>query len=375
MDFKRLSDKIEQTHQFLQNRATAAINVALTIRNWLIGYYIVEYEQNGEDRAKYGEALVDKLAVEINLTGLSARNLKLYRQFYHAYPHIGKIVPDILTDYQIVHTVSAQLTSESPNMIMQTLSAQFNSSEKYSGVDPLKLIKSLNFSHLTELLKIDNPLKRAFYEVETIRNTWSVRELRNQVSRLLFERTGLSTDKEKVIQVANKKAEKLIPDQLIRDPMVFEFLGIKPLEVLEETDLEKALLSHIEEFLVELGNGFCFEARQKKMLIDNEYHFVDLVFYHRLLHCHVLVDLKIDEFKHEYAGQLNSYVNYYKENMKAKGDKHPFGILLCTGKSQVKVKYALGGMQNRIFVNNYLLNIPSKQNLVDILEKHKREYL
>ena len=245
---------------------------------------------------------------------------------------------------------------------------------KQLGIEPKKIITQLNFSHIVELLKINDAVKRAFYEVETVRNTWSVRELRNQISRQLYERTGLSTNKDKAILLANKNATLLTPEQFLRSPMTFEFLGYRAQEVLEELELETALLNNIESFLTELGTGFCFEARQKKMLIGDEYFFVDLVFYHRILHCHVLVDLKVDEFKHDYAGQLNAYVNYYKDNIKEKGDRLPFGILICTGQNKPLVDYALGSIRNKIFVTDYKLQIPTEKELIHLIEKHKREF-
>lgn len=392
MNLKQLANKIETTHIYFKGKATAAINVALTVRNWIIGYQIVEFEQSGEDRAKYGDNLINELADSLNVNGISSTNLKLARQFYLTYPQIGQTVSDVLNTSAIGQTLSDQsnvIPKDIKGLILiddsnEELSISINiravtkaasgDKNKHYGVDAHKIVTQLNFSHIVELLKIEDPVKRAFYEGETIRNIWSVRELRKQISRQLFERTGLSSDKEQAIQLANRDATQLKPEQFLRSPMTLEFLNHNPQEVLEESKLETALLSNLTSFLTELGTGFCFEARQKMILIGDEYFFVDLVFYHRILHCHVLIDLKVDEFKHEYAGQLNAYVNYYKENVRVKGDRLPFGMLLCTGQNKPLVDYALGGIRNKIFVTDYKLQIPAEKELILLIEKHKNEF-
>jgi predicted nuclease of restriction endonuclease-like (RecB) superfamily len=193
------------------------------------------------------------------------------------------------------------------------------------------LVDRLSFTHLELLAALDPPLKRAFYEIECIRGNWSVRELRRQIASLYFERSGLSRDQARLSELANASAAMAGPPQVIRDPYVFEFLGLRPQEVLPESDLQAALLEKLQAFLLELGHGFCFEARQKRLSIGGEAFFVDLVFYHRVLKCHVLVELRVDEFRHEHLGQLNIYVSYYRAHEMTAGDQPPVGILLCTG--------------------------------------------
>ena len=376
MNFKQLIENIRTTHHVLYDATARAINANMTIRNRLTGKFIVDFEQDGEDRARYGEAIVDSLAEQLNEKGFSSRNLKLFRQFYLAYPQFVSMLPQFMERAEIMLTVSAQF-KKGMNVfpeIMQTVSAQSGAEENAVIVKPEKLLVSLSFSHFTELIKIDDPLKRSFYEIETIQNTWSVREMRNQVDRLLYERSGLSKNKEGLIRYAKSKISHLSPDEIIRDPYIFDFLQLPSQNLVKESDLEKALLDGMEDFLLELGNGFCFEARQKAILIGNEYFFVDLVFYHRILHCHVLIELKVDKFKHEYVSQLNAYVNYYNDAEKSVGDRDAIGILLCTGTNNALVKYATGGMSDKLFVREYKVNLPDEAALKAYIEKKKNEF-
>jgi len=240
-------------------------------------------------------------------------------------------------------------------------------------LDPGKLLSHLSYSHFELLVEIDDPLKRTFYEVECLRGNWSVRELKRQVASLYFERSGLSKDKKKLAELVRKGIVTETSALDIRDPYVFEFLGLKPKEVMGESDLEDSLLDKLQDFLLELGRGFCFEARQKRILIGGKYYFVDLVFYHRILRCHVLIELKVDEFTHEHLGQLNTYVSWYRENEMAEGDNPPLGILLCTQKNHALVKYALAGIGNRLFVSRYQLELPKKEEIERFLEAELKE--
>lgn len=226
-----------------------------------------------------------------------------------------------------------------------------------------RLLRTLSFTHFVELLDIADPVKRAFYETEAIRGNWTSRELSRQIGALLFERTALSRNKRSVIDQAQEAAEKATPENSIRDPYVFEFLGLKARDVLHEGELEQALLDRLQEFLLELGRGFCFEARQKRIVIGDENYFIDLVFYHRLLRCHVLIELKREKFKHEHLGQLNTYLNWYRRHEMAAGDNPPIGLLLCSSKDQALVEYALPGLDAQLFVSRYQLELPKKDEL------------
>ena len=238
-----------------------------------------------------------------------------------------------------------------------------------------KLLETLSYSHFELLTAIDDPLKRAFYEIECVRGTWSVRELKRQIASLYYERSGLSRDKKKLIALAQAKVEHTTPALAIHDPYVFEFLGLKPREILPESHLEHALLDKLEEFLLELGRGFCFEARQRRILIGDEHFFVDLVFYHRILKCHVLIELKSAGFSHEYLGQLNTYVSWYREHEMSPGDNPPVGILLCTEKNHALVKYALAGMNSQLFVSKYQLELPDEARMRAFIEAQLRDRL
>lgn len=357
--------------------AVKTINQATTLRNWIIGCYIVEYEQNGSDRAKYGDNLLKSLEKRIGQKGLNVTLFQLSRLFYRDYPHIGTLVSAShatalhkLPLSEIYATVSHKLPEIDSFAVNKKnagkLSEQFNT-------PPENLVSALSFSHIRELLTIEDPLVRFFYETECIRGTWSVRELRRQIVSNLHIRIGLSEDKMKAMMLADSKAERHTPLLQIRDPYTFEFLGLQAKDVVTESDIEEALLGHLQEFLLELGKGFCFEARQKRIIIDGEYYFADLVFYNRLLHCNVIVELKNDEFRHEHIGQLNAYVSYYAENEMQPGDNPPVGILLCTHKGKKMVEYALGSMDNHLFVSTYQLQLPNRQQLEQFLMDECRE--
>ncbi|MBU1241971.1 DUF1016 family protein, partial [Myxococcota bacterium] len=233
----------------------------------------------------------------------------------------------------------------------------------FPGIPSERLPGVLSFTHFIELIKIEDPLKRSFYEVESVRGTWSVRELKRQIASLYFERSGLSRDKRRLAEIVDERVKSSTMQQAIQDPYVFEFLGLRPNEVMPESNLEQALLHQLEAFLLELGRGFCFEARQRRILIGDEYFFVDLVFYHRILKCHVLIELKSGGFSHEYLGQLNCYVSWYATHEMGPGDNPPVGILLCTEKNHALVKYALAGMNNQIFVSRYQLVLPEEEQM------------
>ena len=360
-DFTSLIDNIYQTHEQLKSHAVKSINICLTLRNFLFGYHIVEYEQKGNDRANYGDKLLESISKELLIKGLknvSFAELSRFRQFYSIYP-------------QILGTLS-QESLNLPENILGTLSQELQTFD-YLSIDPIKLVTNIPFSHISELIKIDDPLKRLFYEIETIKGAWSVRELRRQINTLFFERTGMSKKPEMLIKSVQKASVKLNADEIIKSPFTFEFLGIKSKDVVYESDLEQAIMDNLQDFLLEMGNGFCFEARQKKILIEDEYFFIDLVFYHRILHCHILVEIKVDEFKHEHIGQLNAYLEHYKRNIMNENDNLPVGILLVTNKNNTLVEYAKGTMDNNLFVSKYLLELPQKEELIGIIKEELKQ--
>ena len=352
--FGDLTSIIQTTHDAALSSAVKAINRMHTMRNWLIGYYIVEYEQNGKDRAEYGAKLLKKLEERVNRKGISITLLKNSRSFYLYYPQmVENLVPAISP------TVSDQLVKQEEKS--PTVSDQFKTSGK-------KIISLLSFSHIVELLTLDDPLARYFYEQECIKCTWSVRELRRQISTNLYVRAGISANPDKLLSLPSVQGHDSVELQ-IRQPFTFEFLGLKAQDLVDEHDLEEALISHLQEFILELGKGFCFESRQKRIIIDDEYYYPDLVFYNRILHCGVIIELKNEEFSYENFGQLNAYVSHYRENEMQPGDNPPIGILLCTRKGKKMVEYALAGMDNQLFVSTYMLQLPDKKTLEEFLLK------
>lgn len=360
--FNDLASIVQTTHDAAQSSAVKAINRMQTMRNWLIGYYIVEFEQHGKDRAEYGTQLLKKLEERVDRKGLTTTLFKWARKFYRLYPQMMENLP-----IPICATVMHQLQpiENKEDTIGASMTHQF--------ITPGKtIISHLSFTHLREIMTLDDPLARYFYEQECIKCTWSVRELRRQISTNLYVRAGISTNPEELLSLPSVQGHDSAELQ-IRQPFTFEFLGLKAQEVVDEHDLEDALISHLQEFILELGKGFCFEARQKRIIIDDEYYYPDLVFYNRILHCGVIIELKNEEFSYENFGQLNAYVSHYRENEMQPGDNPPIGILLCTRKGKKMVEYALAGMDNQLFVSTYMLQLPDKKTLEEFLLKQLEE--
>ncbi len=356
--FEHLSELVLQLHDSAYSATVKAINRFATIRNYVIGFYIVEYEQHGNDRAKYGERLLKRLAERVNKRGINETLLQICRRFYLDYPQIK----DFLNGQ--IYATASQKSETSPTASDKSEEKNATASHKFI-TQAERIISHLSFSHIREILTVDDPLARFFYETECIRCCWNVKELRRQISTNLYFRAGVSQNPQLLIDRTEKNS---LPALTIRDPFSFEFLDLRP-EAFTENDLENALITHLQEFLLEMGKGFCFEARQKRMIIDDEYYFADLVFYNRILHCNVIIELKDDEFRHADLSQLNAYVSYFRENEMNPGDNPPVGILLCTRKGDKMVEYALAGMDNNLFVSTYMLSLPDKKTLQDFLLK------
>ena len=359
--FDELVNNLSQIHDFLQGCASKSINQFLSLRNWLFGYYIVEYEQNGEDRAKYGENLIANISRKVkHIKGLTGNQLYVCRNFYLLYPHFLRTVSVILQSHDTGH-----------DEILRTLSVK---SQKSEGIDddlrlsPELLLSRLSFSHFIELIRVDDALQRLFYEVEVIKNNWSVRDLKRAIGTSLAFRTVMSVNKEAVIAKI-KNLKPLTNAEVIRNPYMLEFLDLDEKPEYSELDLERQILTHLQEFLIELGTGFCFEARQKRITFDNEHYRIDLVFYHKILKCNVLIDLKLREYRYADAGQMNLFLNYYKENEMTEGDNPPIGIVLCSDKSDTLVKYSTAGMDDQLFVSKYLVKLPEKKVLENFMKK------
>lgn len=366
MNFESLVGRINQVQDMLQAQTAHAINLAVTARNWLVGFYIVEFEQHGEDRAKYGENLLKNLAKRLNRRGLGERRLYEFRLTYIIYPQIGQVIADYIAknnrqDILRLPTAKLQIVENLEEGNLRLLTAKSHVEEWQTPAD--RLFNRLSATHLVLLSNIKDPLKRAFYEQETIRGCWTVKELDRQISSQYYERMGLSKDKKGLQRLTDKNVQQLTPRDIIHDPVTLEFLGLQSQDVYTETRLETIILNHLQMVLMEMGRGFCFEARQKRILVDQDYFKADLIFYHRILKCHVIVDLKIDRFRHEYASQLNLYMNYYKHEVMQADDNPPIGLLLCTDYGETTVQYATEGLSQNLFVSKYRLQLPSEEEM------------
>lgn len=368
--FDGLAGSIEQVHSLTSSYAKGAVNQLLTARNWAIGYYIVEFEQRGQERAAYGENLLERLAQRLSIKGLDRTMLNLCRIFYQKYPQIRDSVNHRLGG------ISAGNASINENFSAETIEklpdSQIRDSVNHKfELDPELLISRLSFTHIRYIMALDDPLERFFYELECIKGTWSVRELRRQIDTKLFIRAGISKKPELLLdKIENGGVAAAWP---VKNVYALEFLGLDGKEEVSESDLEQAIMDHLQEFLLEMGKGFCFEARQKRILIDDEYFFIDLVLYNRILHCNVIVELKLGKFKHDYVTQLNMYTSYYRFEEMTEGDNPPVGILLCTEKGPKMVQYVLNGMDENLFVSKYMLQLPDKKQLEDFLVRELKE--
>jgi len=361
------STLITDLASFIEQGRKAAVryvNTALVATYWLIGRRIVEYEQKGKERAEYGVSLLKRLSADLTPRfgkGFTERNLEHMRQFYLVYPQISHTVGAKLSDKtdEKPHTAGAKLEPTFPTVpeISETLIRKF----------------PLSWSHYRLLMRLDEPFKREFYEVECIRGNWSVRQLDRQIQSMLYERTALSKRKLSVIAKAHEKPITLTAEDEIKDPYILEFLGLK--DEYSESQLEEALIRHLEHFLLELGIGFTFVARQKRITLEGSHYRLDLLLYHRILRCLVAIDLKIGEFSHADAGQMNLYLNYLKDKEKLPEENDPVGLILCTDKKKTVVEYALGGMSNRIFASKYKLQLPDPKVLKDEIARERQKLL
>jgi len=374
--FDSLVDGLAQLQARARAAAVRSIDEILTLRNWLIGAWIVAYEQEGADRARYGEGLIDALAVAFktrNVGGLGRSNLKNYRQIALIWPTLGIRHGETRLPSDIRQTLSGE------SQIWQTLSAEsLPVLPAGGGVLPwqddawmLRLRRELSFSHLLELTRASDPLARAFYEVQALAHRWSVRELKRQRDSMLFERVGLSRDREAVLALANEGRLLDTATATVRDPYVLEFLGLPERRAYSESDLEAALVDHLQEFLLELGGDFAFLGRQYRVTVGGRHHFIDLLFFHRRLRCLVAIDLKIGAFGHEDAGQMNFYLSYLRENVSLADESPPVGIVLCADKDAEEVHYATGNLDHKVFVSRYLTRLPTEQQLRDWLAEER----
>lgn len=398
VDFESLVKHIQNTSEALQQDARLVINRNVTTRAWLTGFYIVEYEQHGNDRAKYGEQLIQRLSQRLGDKSFGVSNLRNYRQFFLCYPELGSVIGAYLKErFSIRHSLNGELEllkiHHSPNGELaedgKSLSLiSLSDTQKPEAVSkdgfamqlasgevlpvPQMLFSRLSFTHIVQLLHLDEPMKRTFYAIEAMRGPWSVRELQRQIDSNYYERSGWSKKPELLARKVNDKAERPSFREDLKSHYVFEFLGLAAKNVIEEDVLEQALIDHLEEFMLELGMGFCLEARQKKLLIDDRYFKADLVFYHRILKLHCIVELKGHRLDYADMAQLNMYLEYYRRHYMQPDDNPPVGLLLCTEYGQEMVEYVTPHMDPNLFVAQYELQLPSKDKITEFLMKENR---
>ena len=356
--FERISALIDEARK----RVVTTVNIAEVYTKYSIGQYIVEDEQQGEQRAKYGKAVLKNLSIRLTdkyREGWSVENLKLCRRFYVIYSNSVNTVYPIDDSPKFVNSVD-EIDRESNNLLRNDKQCLSNSSPTFT----------LSWSHYLILMRIENPDARRFYEIECTQQQWSVRQLSRQVGSSLYERLALSRNKDEVMRLAREGQTIEKPSDVIKNPITLEFLGLKPDSVYTESKLENAIIGKMQQFLLELGKGFLFEARQKRFTFDEQHFYVDLVFYNRLLQCYVLIDLKTDKLAHQDLGQMQMYVNYYDRYVKQDFEKPTIGILLCEEKNDALVELTLPKDAN-IYASAYQLYLPDKA----VLQRKLREWI
>lgn len=377
---KELSGIYQRIREILESaRAGVArtVNTTQVVANWLIGREIVEEEQRGKKRAGYGEHLVTELSGKLTADfgkGYSVTNMEHFRDFYITYPDL---IPE-----RIPHAARGELRAPSSDTAFQS-AAQISHALRgelavgHKGGDqswlPGRLHSNLSWTHYRILLRVDSPDARAFYEIEAIKNNWSARELERQINSLLFERLAKSKDKAGLMKLASKGHEIAVPADVFKDPVVIEFLGLPESPRLVESDLEQALINNLQAFLLELGKGFAFVSRQERITLDGDHFYIDLVFYHTVLKCYVLIDLKVGKLTHGDLGQIQLYANYFDQERRTEGDNPTLGLILCTDKNDAVVRYLLGPDQSKkIFTSRYKLHLPTEAELATELKREIR---
>ena len=391
VDFESLVKHIQHASEALRQDARLVINRNVTTRAWLTGFYIVEYEQHGNDRAKYGDKLLKRLAERLDDKSWSQTSLKNARAFYLTFPEISHTVISYLVNHfgksqalpDLLQLPDSQMLEKSqslPDFFEPVPAAAEVSKDGFAMLTvngdvmpvPQMVFDRLSYTHIAILAYINDPLKRAFYAIEAMRGPWSYRELQRQIDSNYYERSGWSKKPELLSKKVNDKAEKPTFREELKSHYVFEFLGLAAKNVIEEDALEQSLIDHFEEFMLELGMGFCLEARQKKLLIDDRYFKADWVFYHRILKMHCIVELKGHRLDYADMAQLNMYLEYYRRHYMQPDDNPPVGLLLCTEYGQEMVEYVTPNMDPNLFVAQYELQLPSKEKMKEFLMKENR---
>ena len=384
-----LYERIREILESARTNVARTVNTTQVVANWLIGREIVEEEQKGKQRADYGDRLLKGLSVRLTTDfgrGFSVNNLEHFRDFFLTYgglveiPHALRaesVTGSATSSSKKSHAVRGKSPSSEAVGILHALRRESDSANGYAPRSefwqPGRLHPNLSWTHYRTLLRVDRLDARAFYEIEALKNHWSTRELERQINSLLYDRLALSKDKKGLMRLATKGQEIQQASDVFKDPVVMEFLGLPESPKLVETKLEQALIDHLQAFLLELGKGFAFVARQKRLTLDGDHFYIDLVFYHTILKCYVLIDLKVDKLTHADLGQIQLYVNYYDEERRTEGDNPTLGLILCTDKNDAVVKYTLGPDQKKIFTSRYKLYLPTEAELRKEMRREVRQ--
>lgn len=371
-----LYERIRQILESARSSVARTVNTTQVIANWLIGREIVEEVQKGKRRAEYAEQLLLDLSARLTAEygrGYSVDNLELFRRFFLEYNSLfGSEKSDTLRRISTTTDISDAVRRKSMESITVLLS-QKQHAPRGESWQPGQLHLNLSWTHYRTLLRVEKTGARAFYEIEAIRNNWSARELERQINSLLFERLALSKNKKGLMRLATKGQVIQRPSDVFKDPVVMEFLGLPASPKLVESRLEEALINNLQSFLLELGKGFAFLSRQERITLDGDHFYIDLVFYHTILKCFVLIDLKVGKLTHQDLGQLQLYVNYYDRERRTKGDNPALGLILCTDKNDAVVRYTLGpDQQKKIFASRYKLYLPTEAELQAELRRELR---
>ena len=371
-----LYERIRQILESARSSVARAVNTTQVVANWLIGREIVEEEQKGKRRAEYAEQLLLDLSARLTAEygrGYSVDNLEFFRRFFLEYDSLlGSEKSDALRRISTTTDISDAVRRKSMESITVLLS-QKQHAPRGESWQPGQLHLNLSWTHYRTLLRVEKTGARAFYEIEAIRNNWSARELERQINSLLFERLALSKNKKGLMRLATKGQVIQRPGDVFKDPVVMEFLGLPASPKLVESHLEEALINNLQAFLLELGKGFAFMSRQERITLDGDHFYIDLVFYHTILKCFVLIDLKVGKLTHQDLGQLQLYVNYYDRERRTKGDNPALGLILCTDKNDAVVRYTLGpDQQKKIFASRYKLYLPTEAELQAELRRELR---
>ena len=368
VDYSHLVSQISETFVQGQQKAVLAVNTYLVETYWKIGQYIVEYEQGGSGKAEYGKRLLEQLSKDLSLLhgkGFSVSNMQRMRQFYQMF----RILAEPPQKFE------NQISAEPPHQSNQKSAEPPHQLQKYDNqifIEFPQKWQQLSWTHWVELLKIDDPLERSFYMNQTINENWSTTQLIRQKKSSLYLRLAASKDKEGILKLAQQGQMIVHPSDIIREPYILDFLQITEPYHVNETDIEERIISHLQHFLLEMGKGFAFVGRQYRIMLGNRPHRIDLVFYHYILKCFVLIDLKREAAGYEDIGQMNMYLGYFEKEENNEGDNPPIGIVLAREKDEYVVEYAMHNISSRLFVSKYQLYLPTKEDLKRIIEQNSK---